>query len=88
MGVRAETAAERDPSRPGSSTMPTELSIDELRVLLDRGGTQLIEVLPEQEYSEEHLAGAINIPLKSLSADAISLLDPARPTVVYCWNDI
>ncbi len=68
--------------------MPTEISTDQLRVLLDEGGTQLIEVLPEQEYLEEHLPGAINIPLKSLNADAVSHLDSARPTVVYCWDDI
>lgn len=68
--------------------MPTEIGIDKLRVLLDQGGAQLIEVLPEHEYSEEHLPGAINIPLKSLDPAAVSHLDPALPTVVYCWDDI
>jgi rhodanese-related sulfurtransferase len=31
-----------------------------LRELLD-AGAQLVEVLPEREYAEEHLPGAINI---------------------------
>ena len=31
-------------------------------------GAQLIEVLPKDEYDEEHLHGAIHMPLKSLTA--------------------
>ncbi len=30
-------------------------------------GAHLIEVLPQREYGEEHLPGAINIPLKMLN---------------------
>jgi rhodanese-related sulfurtransferase len=67
--------------------MPKEIDVDELRRLLDRGNAQVVEVLPEQEYAEEHLPGALNIPLKSLNADAVSHLDRSRPVVVYCWDD-
>jgi rhodanese-related sulfurtransferase len=70
------------------STMPDEIEIDELRSLLEQGGTQLVEVLPDQEYAEEHLPGAINIPLKSLDGDAVSELDRSRPIVVYCWDEL
>ena len=68
--------------------MPTEIDVDELRSLLEQGGTQLVEVLPEQEYTEEHLPGALNIWLKSLDADAVSGLDRSRPIVVYCWDEL
>lgn len=68
--------------------MATEIDLPGLRQLLDRGGVQLIEVLPKHEYEEEHLPGAINIPLKSMNADAVSGLDRSCPTVVYCWDDI
>ncbi len=68
--------------------MPREIDLHDLRSLLAREGTQLVEVLPEREYDEEHLPGAINIPLKSLNRDSVKGLDPARPTVVYCWDDI
>jgi rhodanese-related sulfurtransferase len=61
------------------------LDRDELRRLLD-AGAQLVEVLPGPEYDEEHLPGAINIPLKELNADSAKRLDPARPVVVYCWD--
>ncbi len=66
--------------------MPKEIELAELRELLQRDGTQLIEVLPEAEYAEEHLPGAVSIPLKSLNAEAVADLDPSAPTVVYCWD--
>ncbi len=67
--------------------MPNEVGVDELRELLDGRSVQLIEVLPEREYAEEHLPGAINIPLKTLTAAAVSGLDRASLVVVYCWDD-
>ena len=51
-------------------------------------GAQLVEVLPADEYEEEHLPGAINLPLRSLSAGAAAVLDLARPVVVYCWDGL
>jgi len=50
------------------------------------GGAQLIEVLPAKEYEEDHLPGAISIPLKKLDRDALAALDPNRPIIVYCWD--
>jgi rhodanese-related sulfurtransferase len=44
-------------------------SVDRLQELLARDG-QLVEVLPDEEYREEHLPGAINIPLKRLDAES------------------
>lgn len=67
--------------------MPISIERNELLVLLD-GGAQLVEVLPRGEYDEEHLPGAIHLPLKSLTADAAQVLDPARPVVVYCWDSL
>lgn len=49
-------------------------------------GAQLVEVLPKDEYDEEHLPGAIHMPLKSLTATAAAPLDPGRPVIVYCWD--
>jgi len=56
-----------------------------LRRLLDEGA-QLVEVLPAGEYAEEHLPGAINIPLKQLDAGSAAQLDKSRPVIVYCWD--
>lgn len=68
--------------------MPKEIDVARLRELLARGDVQLLEVLPESEYQEEHLPGAVNMPLKSLTADAIAQFDKSKPTVVYCWDDM
>jgi rhodanese-related sulfurtransferase len=65
--------------------MPTGIEIDRLRELLD-GGAQLVEVLPAEEFDEEHLPGAINIPLKALDAQSTATLDKSNPVVVYCWD--
>jgi rhodanese-related sulfurtransferase len=50
------------------------------------GGAQLIEVLPATEYEEDHLPGALSIPLKKLDRSAVATLDPKRPLIVYCWD--
>jgi rhodanese-related sulfurtransferase len=63
--------------------MPTEIKRDEIRSRVE-GGAQLVEVLPAKEYEEEHLPGAINIPLKKLGQQATAKLQPARPVIVYC----
>jgi rhodanese-related sulfurtransferase len=68
--------------------VPTEIDLTDLHSLMEGSEVQLIEVLPKNEYEEEHLPGAINIPLKSLSRDSVSALDESLPTVVYCWDDI
>ena len=49
-------------------------------------GAQLVEVLPEAEYDDEHIAGAINIPLKTLDAESARQLDRERPVIVYCHD--
>jgi rhodanese-related sulfurtransferase len=63
----------------------TPVSYPALRPLLDNGA-QLVEVLPPDEYTEMHLPGAINIPLKTLDAASTAALDSGRPVVVYCWD--
>jgi rhodanese-related sulfurtransferase len=65
--------------------MPEEVGLEEMRRLVD-DGAQVVEVLPAREYVEEHLSGAINIPLKTLDETAAARLDRARPVVVYCWD--
>ena len=56
---------------------------EEVRQLLEEGA-QLVEVLPHDEYEEEHITGAINIPLKELNRETAMQLDRSRPVIVYC----
>ncbi len=65
--------------------MPKEIDRDGLRRLLAIGA-QLVEVLPPEEYAEDHLPGAINLPLRRLEKEGREVLDPGRPVVVYCWD--
>ncbi len=62
-----------------------EVNREEVRALLDRGA-QLVEVLPRAEYEEEHLPGAINIPLKELGEETVRQLDRDAPVIVYCHD--
>lgn len=66
--------------------MPIIVDRDEAQRLVG-AGAQLVEVLPEHEYAEEHLPGALHLPLKRLDAGTgRALLDASRPVVVYCWD--
>lgn len=66
--------------------MPTPIDRDEV-LRLHSAGAQLVEVLPGNEYDEEHLPGAISLPLKALRPDAVATaLDRSRPVIVYCWD--
>jgi rhodanese-related sulfurtransferase len=68
--------------------MPTDISVEEAQRLLREDDALLLEVLPREEYLEEHIAGADNIPLKELSAEAVRGIDRDRPVVVYCDDDL
>lgn len=47
---------------------------------------QLVEVLPRAEYEQEHLPGALNLPLKELDQRSAGGLDRSRPVIVYCYD--
>jgi len=51
-------------------------------------GAQIVDVLPAQEYNGAHIKGAVHIPLRRILADAPSLLDRSRRTVVYCRDSL
>ena len=66
--------------------MPTAIERDEVQRLLADEQGQLVEVLPQTEFEDEHLPGAINIPLKELDRERTAVLDPAHPVIVYCYD--
>jgi rhodanese-related sulfurtransferase len=65
------------------TAMPVKINRLELQHLLERG-VQLVDALPAEDYADDHIVGAINIPLKDLDHKAPKRLDPQRPVVVYC----
>lgn len=65
--------------------MPKSIFRDDLqRLVLE--GAQLVEVLPREEYDEEHLPGALNIPLRELDSESVGTLHRDAPVIVYCWD--
>ena len=63
--------------------MPTSITRDEVQRLMEREAAQLVEVLPAQEYRDDHILGAINLPLKRLGRETVGRLDDSRPVIVY-----
>ncbi|HBY95445.1 MAG: rhodanese-like domain-containing protein [Ardenticatenaceae bacterium] len=65
--------------------MPIEIHRNEVLRLVAEGA-QLVDVLPGREYEDEHLPGAINIPLKTLDRQTTAQLRRDRPVIVYCHD--
>ena len=65
--------------------MSTPIDRDRVQQLLQQSA-RLIEVLPEDEFEDEHLPGAINIPLKAIDADSVRRLDAGLPVIAYCYD--
>ena len=63
--------------------MPRQIGRDDLAGLVAQGA-QLVEVLPRSAWEEEHLPGALSLPLSGLDADAAARLSRTRPVIVYC----
>ncbi len=63
--------------------MAQDIDREGVRRLMERGA-QIVDVLPTREYGEDHLPGAINLPLRRIEAEAVRALDPSQPVVVYC----
>ena len=70
-------------TRRTGGTMAREIDRVEVQQLMAQGA-QIVDVLPAREYGEDHLPGAVNLPLRKIEAEALRVLDPGRPVVVYC----
>ena len=62
-----------------------DLQRQDVQDLIDEGA-QVVETLPPNEYEEDHLPGAINIPLRNIETEAEARLAKSSPVVVYCWD--
>jgi rhodanese-related sulfurtransferase len=66
--------------------MPQAIGRDEVERLQRVEQAQLVEVLPPDEYEDEHLPNAVNIPLKTLDRETTRQLNQSRPVIVYCYD--
>ena len=67
-------------------SVPTAIFRDEVRRLVQEEGAQLVDVLLREEYEDEHLPRAINVPLKELDRKTIARLNRDAPVIVYCHD--
>ena len=65
--------------------MPTEIGREDTQRLVAEGA-QLVEVLPQEEFDEQHLPGAIHIPLRKIDPGVRASFAPDRPVIVYCCD--
>ena len=65
--------------------MPTVIDRHAVQQLVQQGA-QVVDVLAVREYEDEHIPGAINIPLKALSREAGKRLDLRKPVITYCHD--
>lgn len=65
--------------------MPTPIDRDQVQELLAKGA-QLVEVLPEDEFDDEHLPGAVSVPLKQIDAAGVRRLQRDRAVIAYCYD--
>jgi rhodanese-related sulfurtransferase len=64
--------------------VPTTIDTSDVLDLVARGA-QLVDVLPAEAYRNEHLPGAISLPLQEID-EAPERLDKRRPVIAYCFD--
>jgi len=64
--------------------MVTEVRREDVPRLMAQDA-QLVDVLPREQYEQEHIAGAISIPLARFPAE-LDRLHPGRAVIVYCYD--
>lgn len=65
--------------------MAVQITRDDVQQMTVEGAV-LIDTLPEGEYAEEHIVGAVNIPLKRLDRQATAHLAKDDALIVYCYD--
>jgi len=65
--------------------MPVPITREDVQRMTAEGGV-LIDTLPESEYAEEHIVGAVNIPLKKLDRQTTAHLAKDDALIVYCYD--
>jgi len=65
--------------------MIKQITREELRMMRDSGKKYiLVDVLPKESYENEHIPGALSIPLADIDEKAPLLLGKNETIIVYC----
>ncbi|HEY5664146.1 MAG TPA: rhodanese-like domain-containing protein [Ilumatobacter sp.] len=60
-----------------------EITVHQLRVLMDTPGVRVVDVREPAEFHEEHVPGTVSIPLRTVPQQLDAFL-VASPTYVLC----
>ena len=86
INVKPEPAVSHRTRRDTRDTMVREILRNEVQRLVADAEAQLAEVLPARECEEQHLPGAIHLPLTKLTRETAAKLRRDRPVIVYCYD--
>jgi rhodanese-related sulfurtransferase len=67
--------------------VPVRVDTQEVRELL-AAGARAVDVLPAPTFQEEHLPGAVSLPLEFFDPAQVADWDRDHPVVVYCFDDL
>jgi hypothetical protein len=68
---------------PAVSTEIIRVELEEARTAVERGEAVFMDVRDEELFNNEHITGALNIPLAALPTN-LSQLDPDQWYIPYC----
>lgn len=64
------------------------ITTEELQQLKDSGKPfKLVDVLSTDHFQEEHIDGAVNLPLEDIASEAMNRFDMEDEIVVYCKDE-
>ena len=68
-----------------STAKYTDITVEEAKEIIEAGNVILVDVRTQEEYSEKHIPGAINIANESIGTEDIpELPDKDQLILVYC----
>jgi len=65
--------------------MSGRVDAKEAHGLIESGAT-VIDVLPASVFDQEHLPGALSVPLETFEPAQLDATDRTAPVVVYCFD--
>lgn len=61
------------------------ITTEELQQLKDSGKPfKLVDVLSIEHFQDEHIQGAVNLPLENIASEAMNRFDMEDEIIVYC----
>ena len=63
------------------------ISTEQLQQKLDSDMATVLNVLPEENYTEEHIPGSINIPEDNLEDEVPERFEDDEEIIVYCIDE-